>query len=256
MQTDSLMVVLLFVAGLSLYCLLYTALLWLLMRIQRLDYTVPKLLLAAAITTAVAQIPWVGAYLSVLVLLVCLRRFTGEAILPGLVLTVVVAAAFMFAANLWLLAAMFPDTISVRQALTRLRAEAAVPNEKALPVTVINLDDRPPTVVDPADGTSAPGREPSVQGVVLKGVSISRQEQFVLVGSGHKSQPLKAGEHLSFDTPAGPVDVQCESVESNRVWMQIRGPKRWERVELRFKPPVFLPIPSSTNPVANPAPAP
>jgi len=254
MQTDSLMVALFYVAGLALHCLIYTALIWFMMRVQHLNYTVSRLFAAAAIATAVAQIPLVGPYVNVVVLLLCLRRFTGEAIIPDLVFTVVVAGALMFAVNLWFLATVFPDVKTLRSSWLSQSAEPGTEAEQELPVTVIDLDAIPPPVAGPPDGATGPRREPSVQGVVLKGVTISRQEQFVLVACGPKSHSLKAGEHVTFDGPRGPVDVQCESVTSNRVWIQIRGPARLERVELRFKSPSSLPVAPPTGPPAHPTP--
>jgi hypothetical protein len=250
---DSLLVALIFAAALALRCLIHTGLLWCLMRLQHLNHTVPKLLLAAVIATATTQIPFVGPYLSFVVLLVCLRRLTGEAVLPDLVFTVVVTGTLMFAVNLWLLATLLPSPETVRHSWILRWVERGAPAVKETPVTVIDLDEMPPPAPLTTAGKPAARREPSVQGVVLKGVMISRQGQFVLVGSGSRTQPLRAGEHTTFETPRGPVDVQCESMESNRVWMQIRGPARLERVELRFRSPLPFAPPASQG--TDPAPA-
>jgi hypothetical protein len=251
MQTQNLMNALFQVAGLGLQCLITTGLIWILMRLQHLNGTLPKLLAAAAIATAVARIPFAGPYLGLVVLLICLRQFTGEAILPGLVVTVVVVGALLLAAHLWLLPPLHPRLQALEEAWVLRLSQPGTPAAKDLPVTVVDLDTIPPPVIDPRDGVTVIRREPSVQGVVLKGVMISRQGQFVLVACGPRSGALKPGEHVTFDGPGGSVDVQCESVETNRVWLLVRGPKRLERVDLRFKSPLTAVSPA--EPARTPA---
>jgi hypothetical protein len=225
--------------GLSAYCFVYTLLLWFMMRIQKLNYTVPALFLSSVIATAIGQIPIVGSYASFVVLLVCLRIFTREDVFPDLVFTVAVAGALMFAVNLWLLGALMGD---LREFTGGASATAlAEETEEVIPTTVIELVEQPSgplSLANPNAGrTAATPRE-----LMLKGLTISDREQFVLVGLRDKFEPLKAGERALFNDEGDMVEVLCESVQSNCVLLQVRRDKKKERIELRFRAPDPLPI--------------
>lgn len=83
--------------------------LWVMIKIQSLEYHFWGLLASAALGSALDMIPYFGHYMAVLVLYVCIHKVTRADLFPDAVFTVAVAYALMFAANLFLLGALMGD---------------------------------------------------------------------------------------------------------------------------------------------------
>jgi len=83
--------------------LVYTALLWFMIKIQKLNYNVFGLLGSSLAAVLINHIPFVGCYLSYVVLVICLWKCTGADIVPDVVYTVAIAGALMFCFNLWVI---------------------------------------------------------------------------------------------------------------------------------------------------------
>src|SRR5688572_6679136 len=84
---------------------IYTALLWIMIKIQKLNYNFFGLMAVSAGAIAVSYIPWAGPYLAYPVLVFGLWKVTGADIVPDVVFTVAITRALMFCVNLFLLGA-------------------------------------------------------------------------------------------------------------------------------------------------------
>src|SRR5712671_2991624 len=85
------------------------AALWIMIRLQSLDYSFLGLLGSAALASGLDMIPYFGHYLAVPVLYVCIALITRADLFPDAVFTVVIAYALMFCLNMFLLAGLLGD---------------------------------------------------------------------------------------------------------------------------------------------------
>ncbi|HMJ89146.1 MAG TPA: hypothetical protein VK530_04985 [Candidatus Acidoferrum sp.] len=79
----------------------YTALLWVMIRIQKMQYNWLGLLGSTALATGLGYIPVVGPYVAWIVLVLCLWKVTRADIAPDVLFTVTIAGALMFCVNLF-----------------------------------------------------------------------------------------------------------------------------------------------------------
>jgi hypothetical protein len=88
---------------------IYTALLWGMIKIQKLNYNLPGLLGSSLLATLIGLIPIVGPYLGWGVLVICLWKCTGADIAPDVLFTVGIAGALMFCFNLFLFGSLMGE---------------------------------------------------------------------------------------------------------------------------------------------------
>lgn len=93
-------IIILVVIGLAKW-LIYTGLLWGMLRVQGLNYNWPGLLGSSFAATALGYIPIVGPYVGWAVLVLCLWKMTHADIAPDVLFTVTIAGALMFCVNLF-----------------------------------------------------------------------------------------------------------------------------------------------------------
>lgn len=85
---------------------IYTALLWIMIKIQKLNFNWLGLLGSSALASAIDYIPVVGPYLGWVVLVICLQKVTQADIAPDVLFTVAIAGSLMFCVNLFLLGSL------------------------------------------------------------------------------------------------------------------------------------------------------
>src|ERR1043165_2978409 len=95
--------------GFAAQTVVLVAALWIMIKLQRLDYNFLGLLGSAALASGLDMIPYVGHYLAVPVLYVCIAMVTRADLFPDAVVTVVIAYALMFCLNMFLLAGLLGD---------------------------------------------------------------------------------------------------------------------------------------------------
>jgi hypothetical protein len=88
---------------------IYTALLWIMIKIQKLNYNFLGLIGSSALASAIDYVPVVGPYVAAAVLVLCLWKVTGAEIAPDIMFTVSIAGALMFCANLFILGALMGE---------------------------------------------------------------------------------------------------------------------------------------------------
>ena len=101
------------------------AALWIMIKLQKLNYNFPGLLGCALLASALDKIPYVGHYIAVGALLYCVWLLTRSEYVD-VAFTVFVGYALMFGMNLWLIGALMGDLRpSVREARAERRAKEA-----------------------------------------------------------------------------------------------------------------------------------
>lgn len=203
--------------------LVYTGLLWGMIRIQKLNYNLPGLFASSLLAIVVSNLPFVGSYLSYAVLVICLWKCTGADIAPDVLFTVGISGALMFCFNLFVIGALmgdikpdlsanarddwsiaaFPDTDS-GDADEMEESDGEAEGELSPPTAVSNSTAKPPTS--------------SVSTVLrLKGVTLNSLRPSAMVFDGARVHTIFAGSDFSTDVGNGRVRYHCEQISKNGV---------------------------------------
>ena len=225
--------------------------LWIMVTLQKLEYTVLALLGTAAL--GLDMIPYAGHYIAVPVLYICIARVTRADLFPDAVFTVVVAYALMFCANLFLIGSLMGDLRpSVRYAepteasatnreATALEAgtnslsptnpvAASAPKTNAVPVPHTNNA----TLAKPKAAMVTNAAKPLENFATtfsVKGISQGPRSSLASISTGVKTYTISVGETMSMETAKKKVEVRCEAVNEDSVVLDIAG----QRVTLPFQ---------------------
>jgi hypothetical protein len=226
----------------SIRCVFLFIGLWAMIKIQRLDWNFLGLLGSAAIGSGLDMIPFVGHYLAVLSLWLCLKKVTNADLFPDVAFTVAIGYALVFCMNLFLLASLMGDLRpSARHSeLAKEEMDASSDDEpetdEALEATTAtNVVAAPPQVPVPADrpkGQSATKSAREIAGnFSVDGVIEGSGKPTALVNSGMKTYPLVTGETRSMETKDGKVAARFDGLRDHQVLLTISG----EQVALSYK---------------------
>lgn len=81
--------------------LIYTGLIWVMIKLQKMQYNMLGLFASTALATGLQFVPVAGCYLSWAALVYCLWKVTRADIAPEVLFTVAIPGAIMFCLNLW-----------------------------------------------------------------------------------------------------------------------------------------------------------
>ncbi len=228
--------------------LVFTGLLWLAIRIQKMQYNLLGLFGSSLLATLISLIPFVGPYLAWVVLVLCLWKVTREDIVPDCVLTAALANAVMFAINLFVIGALMGD---LRPALMAAKKDA--PPMEAVEDDPEEFDDAAPApasapavarvtppvqapqtaaktaapapVVPTAKRTAASvsaiplGKTP--YGLTLKGLILDPQAPSAMIAAGKDRFTIQAGESVMIPTKEGHLKVRCEEITRSAVRLSL-----------------------------------
>lgn len=209
MNEINLQMVLGLTVALGIYWVVYSLVLFVLMKLQGWHVSPMALLSSTALATALTRIPMVGPYIGTAVLALCIWKASGSDLTDS-VFSVVIAGALMFAFQIFALTALMGQLN-----LGSMAEEEFDPNE---------------IVEVPAAGSwTAGGSDPLLY---LKGITLSSNGHLVLVGSGTANYSFTSGERAAVDSPKGRLTVLCESIKTNEVIMKVEWKGRQYRVPL------------------------
>lgn len=205
----------------------YALLLWIMIKIQKLNYTALGLLLCSGVATLISLIPLVGPYLAYAALLLCLHKVTRADIYPDCVFTAVVANSVMLVVNLWLLGALMGDLRPDLMAWARpSRAEADTGDASAADAEEQEEKEQAPVPVALSEASA------KAKGVALKGIAYNRTKPTVMLRLGTSYQTLTTGEVATVRGPDGVLSVRCEQITNSFVVLKLDP---GERVRLDLK---------------------
>jgi hypothetical protein len=235
-----------------------TVALWIMIKVQKLNYSFLGLLGTAGLASALDVIlglmfghflgGWLGSYLSrpivVVVLFICISKVT-EADLVDVTFTIVVGYAVYFCLNLFLLAALLPtpgraeegSEFAAYETERQPELQSAQTNRAATPIAPAIRPTNPAAakVAAPAKApektvTAAVSSEPAQAGPVakipkgfsLKGI-ISGSNPSAMISTGVRTYTIFQGDTLTMETADGKVDVSCEKLEADKAHLNIGG---------------------------------
>ena len=220
---------------------IFVALLWVMIKIQKLDqhsgFSFLGVLGTAALVTGLdmALDRTVGRFLgaelasyitvpiSSTVLFLCLKKVTGAPFVD-IIFTAAISYALMFAVNLFILGSLMGD----------LRPTASNPDESETdtqrqetaaepqPASRVN----PPTPTAPTNSVKPSPAKPvekAAAAISIKGVTRNAAKSTVMIQTGTKSYTLFLGESLTVQTADGPVPVRFSDLGENWVTLEIGG---------------------------------
>jgi Tfp pilus assembly protein PilP len=227
--------------------------LWIMVKIQKLQFNFPGLLIAAAIASAFNLIPFVGRFIAVPVLWMSLTKVTREDF-AGVAFTTGVSYALVFGMNLFLLGALMGHLTPS----TYVRARTLPDNRQQTELTSDDEDNdsvatRPeasaptntPNTVPPAKASGGPAQTAAVQpenpssdlplnkAFFLKGVTQNGKNSMALISTGGKTYTVFLNETVSVDTGVGKKTIRLEKVDKNLVLLDVEG----QVIQVKDAPP-------------------
>jgi hypothetical protein len=221
--------------------LVYTGLLWVMIKLQKLQYNVAGLFASSLLATLIQFIPVVGGYAAWAVLVLCLWKVTRSDIVPDVLFTVAVAGAIMFCLNLWAFAALMGElrpNAELRLAAGPPTQEDDLQDEEA-PPQAVQPSALPPA---PAKPMSAPAATAVKQALVtaatnaialvrprtaspaqampalaLKGVMLDSAQPSAMIMTGGKYYTIQPGDTLSVPLAQGQARVHCTAITASAV---------------------------------------
>ena len=237
-----------------------TVALWIMIKLQNLDYNLPGLIgtafLACGLDSILTYIlehwfqsfaGYFSAPVYIVVLFVCVSKVTqAEAV--DVIFTVMVGGALRFGMNLWLIGALMGDLRpSAREAgnepfgnveggyptavetnrpaalnHTTNKTSGKIAHAEKPPAK--NEPPNPPKPLPTAKPQGGPASIPTTpaQSFSLKGI-ISSGKPSAMIYSGVKTYTIFAGDSLVMETPSGKVTVRCEQLDKDKVVLNVGG---------------------------------
>ena len=231
--------------------------LWIMIKLQKYDYNVLGLIGSAILASGVDMIPFAGHYLSVSVLLFCIRKVIVADSYTDTLFTVGIGYALMFCMNLFLIASLMGDlrppivkaetretdgenqpaaTTNRASPATAETAPATKAKEKSAPAdssaktpvasATETISSVPVNATGNANEASAARLAlDSVHKFKLKGISKSASRTLAIINTGTKTETLSRNESIQVETAEGWVAVRCEDVGENKVVLNVEGEK-------------------------------
>lgn len=236
--------------------LVYTALLWMMIKLQNLNYNLLGLLGSSLLASALDYIPVVGCYIGWAALVICLWKCTGADIAPDVLFTVGVAGALMFCVNLfvigWLmgnLSVISPsladygpgDSTEMSAAIDddddddsegdaaigatpKPAAKAVAPTPKPAAKTGGWFRTSTPPAA-PATTTTSSSQDASALStqLTIKGIIVSPSQKSALIAHGRQIHDVRLGESFAINSDKGRVTLVCEDITHSAVVLTADG---------------------------------
>jgi hypothetical protein len=229
--------------------LLFTAIIWGMLRVQSLNFTWPGLLLTTALASVAYFIPLgiLAAAVAFVVVYAGLKKVT-QAEHTDLMFTIVIGNAVMYVAGLWLLAAVLPDFRDLRG--TDTAAGESEAGTGMLPDYAGIMKQASNTLTEAADRgtgrsvTADTGRAPASSGasktaesggLQLKGVTVMGSGSLAMIRAGERTVSVSVKESITMREGGRIIRYVCESISTNGVVLRVQRAEPPRRIELRLE---------------------
>jgi len=214
--------------------------LWIMIKVQKLDYNFPGLLGTAAIVSGLDRVldtvlghfwgiylaNYISAPIILVVLIICVSKVT-HADRVDVMFTIVVGYALMFGMNLWLFGALLgdlrPSAGSSREFDTI--AEQQETNEVVQTAIQTNqpVQNTHPSVSNAPAKLAAQPAEIATNLFSVKGVARDASKSAVTIQTGKRTYTIMLGESALTQTTNGPVSVRFKELGDGWVVLTING---------------------------------
>ncbi len=214
------------------------AALWIMIKIQKLDYNFPGLLGSAAIVSGLDRAldtvlghflgnylaTYISAPITLIVLIICISKVT-HADRVDVMFTIVVGYALMFGMNLWLFGALLGDLRPSAGSSGEFETVTHQPETNHVHQTAIKTNQP----VQSAPASLAAHQSPALpveqtNGLFsVKGVTRNASKSAVTIQTGKKTYTVLLGESALTQTTNGPVSVRFKELGDGWVVLTIDG---------------------------------
>ena len=214
--------------------------LWIMIKVQKLDYNFPGLLGTAAIVSGLDRVldtvlghfwgiylaNYISAPIILVVLIICVSKVT-HADRVDVMFTIVVGYALMFGMNLWLFGALMGDlrppagssrefdTIAEQQETNEVVQTAIMTNQP--------VQNTHPSVSNAPAKLAAQPAEITTNLFSVKGVARDASKSAVTIQTGKRTYTIMLGESALTQTTNGPVSVRFKELGDGWVVLTING---------------------------------
>ena len=204
---------------------LYTIILWIMIKIQKFNYNWPGLLLVSGASIAISYVPWAGVYLSYPVLVFGLHTLTRASIAPDIIFTVGITRAVMFVIQLFLIGSLMGDLRPDLSANARTDEDEDVEMADTEEANEEEAPSKPATNAFTLIGST----HPRAKELTLRGVSINSSKALAIVGTGRNFHTISTGECFTVQSGA---KVRCDEITKSAVLFTIDGT---DQIRLRMQ---------------------
>ena len=219
--------------------------LWIMIKIQKLDYNFPGLLGTAALVSGLDRAldtvlghflgdylaTYISAPITLVVLIICVSKVT-HADRVDVMFTIVVGYALMFGMNLWLFGALMGDLRPSAENSGEFDAATQPPETNEVQQIATRTNQPVQSAHQPP--TNAPAKlavQPKPGQLVaaatnlfsVKGVSRNGPKSAVTIQTGKRVYTISLGESALTQTSKGPVSVRFKELGDNWVVLAING---------------------------------
>lgn len=222
--------------------IVFTIVIWGLLRIQNLNYTWPGLLLTTALGSVAYFIPlgFIAAAAAFIIVYIGLKLVT-QAEHIDLRFTIVISNAIMYVASIWMITAFLPD-IHTLQAAARSKEDkelSSIPDyvgmmSKASNTIAKAANRGKPDEVPALTANRRPVNAPAL-GLKLKGITMMGNDGLAMIQANGRTESVGIKESITVKTPAGVVRYICQSVTNNKVVLELDGSNPPRTIELKLE---------------------
>jgi hypothetical protein len=195
-----------------------TLLLWLMIKLQKLDYNFPGLLGSAALASALDMIPYFGHYLAVAILYLCVWKVTHASLMPDAVFTVAVAYALMLAANLFLFPFILPPLYQAVSGAAPLAPDDDSTTEAASGSTNAPTTNNPTLAAEASKSTNDWLNE-----ITFKGATENGEKSTLLIAANKTLVSLEMNHLTVVRTASGSCKMRLLQVSDGWATLDING---------------------------------
>lgn len=225
--------------------ILFTFVIWGLLRVQKLNYTWPGLLFTTALGSVAYFIPlgFVAAAAAFVIVYIGLKIVT-QAEHTDLMFSIVISNAIMYVASLWLITAFLPDIKTIRAAArtTEDKELSSIPDYAGMMTKASNTfvnaanrgnPDQPPE----KPGTKAAGSITLAKatGLRLKGITMMGSSGLAMIQANGRTESIGVKESITVKGASGIVRYTCQSISTNEVTLVLQGSNPPRTVELKLE---------------------
>lgn len=214
------------------------AALWIMIKIQKLDYNFPGLLGTAALVSGLDRVldtvlghflgdylaTYISAPITLVALIICISKVT-HADKVDVMFTIMVGYALMFAMNLWLFGALLGDLRPSAGNSRELDTVAEQQETNELDQTAIRTNQ--PATNAPARLAAQPKPAKPVEVTTnlfsVKGIARNGSNSAVTIQTGKRTYTISLGESALTQTPKGLVSVRFKELGDGWVVLTING---------------------------------
>jgi hypothetical protein len=203
-----------------------TLLLWLLVKLQGLDYSFRGLLGSAALTCALDIVPYLGHYLAALALCFCIWKVTLASLMPNAALTAIVSYALTFVAKVLLLMVAFHDFHWSVINHNRWKPSHTVVMAEPIPAFVTGV----PATNRPAPVPVRKSADDWLKEVALKGATENGANSTVLLLASTNLYKLEMNQPTTVETLNGSCQMRLVNVSENWATVEVNGETAYLRL--------------------------